>query len=89
MALSTVGFAAMFHCEFAKKIRNANFEASGVFAIVEKPLTGYFGDGSEDFNGDTFAKTDALDHALASIERMSAAEAISTIYSAYASSIQV
>jgi len=44
------------------------------FAIVEKPLTGYFGDGSEEFNGDTFAKQDALDHALASIERMLAAE---------------
>ncbi len=46
----------------------------GKFAIVEKPLTGYFGDGSEDFNGDTFAKQDALDYALASIERMLAAE---------------
>jgi len=44
------------------------------FAIVEKPLTGYFGDGSEDFSGDTFAKQDALDHALASVERMLAAE---------------
>jgi len=44
------------------------------FAIVEKPLTGYFGDGSEDFNGDTFPKQDALDFALASIERMLAAE---------------
>ena len=44
------------------------------YAIVEKPLTGYFGDGSEQFNGDTFAKQDALDFALASIERMLAAE---------------
>jgi predicted dehydrogenase len=44
------------------------------FAIVEKPLTGYFGDGSEDFNGDSFPKQDALDHALASIERMLEAE---------------
>ena len=44
------------------------------FAIVEKPLTGYFGDGSEDFNGETFAKQDALDHALASVERMLEAE---------------
>ncbi len=44
------------------------------FAIVEKPLTGYFGDGSEDFNGDTFPKTDALDHSLASIERILEAE---------------
>jgi predicted dehydrogenase len=44
------------------------------FAIVEKPLTGYFGDGSEDFNGDTFPKQDALDHAIASVKRMLAAE---------------
>ena len=44
------------------------------FAIVEKPLTGYFGDGSDAFNGDTFPKTDALDHSLASIERMLEAE---------------
>ena len=44
------------------------------FAIVEKPLTGYFGDGSEDFNGETFAKADALDYSLASMERMLAAE---------------
>ena len=45
------------------------------FAIVEKPLTGYFGDGSKDFNGDTFPKTDALENSIASIERMLAAEA--------------
>ncbi len=43
-------------------------------AIVEKPLTGYFGDGSDDFNGDTFPKSDALDHSLASIERIMEAE---------------
>jgi len=44
------------------------------FAIVEKPLTGYFGDGSEDFNGDHFPKQNALDYALTSIERMLKAE---------------
>jgi predicted dehydrogenase len=44
------------------------------FAIVEKPLTGYFGDGSDDFNGDTFPKQDALDQSLDSIERILAAE---------------
>jgi len=44
------------------------------FAIVEKPLTGYFGDGSDDFNGDTFPKQQALDEALASIRRMLEAE---------------
>jgi predicted dehydrogenase len=45
------------------------------WAIVEKPLTGYFGDGSDAFNGDTFPRQDALDFALASVERMLAAEA--------------
>ena len=44
------------------------------FTIVEKPLTGYFGDGSEDFNGDSFPKQDALDYALLSVERMLEAE---------------
>jgi predicted dehydrogenase len=45
-----------------------------VFAIVEKPLTGYFGDGSEDFDGDTFPKERALEAALASVERLVEAE---------------
>ena len=44
------------------------------FVIVEKPLTGYFGDGSEDFNGDTCCKSHALDEAIASVKRMIAAE---------------
>jgi len=46
----------------------------GRYAIVEKPLTGYFGDGSEDFNGDGFPKAGALDSALASIGRILEAE---------------
>lgn len=45
------------------------------FAICEKPLTGYCGDGSDEFHGDAFPKQDALDHGLASVERMLAAEA--------------
>ena len=45
------------------------------FAIVEKPLTGYCGDGREDFHGDRFPKEIALRHGLASVERMLAAEA--------------
>lgn len=57
------------------------------FAIVEKPLTGYFGPcfhtgklapakagGSDNFNGDTFPKQQALDEALASVKRMLQAE---------------
>jgi len=44
------------------------------FAIVEKPLTGFFGDGSENFDGRSFPKQKALESALAAIERMLAAE---------------
>ena len=42
--------------------------------IVEKPFTGYFGDGSEEFNGDTFSREEGLDKALESIRRMLEAE---------------
>ncbi|UCD51063.1 MAG: Gfo/Idh/MocA family oxidoreductase [Phycisphaerales bacterium] len=44
------------------------------FVIVEKPLTGYFGDGSEDFNGEQCSKEVALESALASVTRMLEAE---------------
>jgi len=44
------------------------------FAIVEKPFTGYFGDGSEDFDGRNLPKQQALEGALASVERMLDAE---------------
>lgn len=43
-------------------------------AIVEKPFTGYFGDGSAEFNGDTFSRQKGLDEALASVRRMLDAE---------------
>ena len=46
----------------------------GKHVIVEKPLTGYCGDGSEEFHGDTFPKEDALRNGLASVERMLEAE---------------
>ncbi|PIQ22869.1 MAG: oxidoreductase [Cytophagales bacterium CG18_big_fil_WC_8_21_14_2_50_42_9] len=42
--------------------------------IVEKPFTGYFGDGSEAFNGDTFSREKGLTETLASIQRMLDAE---------------
>ncbi|MEP6947825.1 MAG: Gfo/Idh/MocA family oxidoreductase [Ginsengibacter sp.] len=42
--------------------------------IVEKPFTGYFGDGSADFNGDTFSREKGLEHSLESIRRMLDAE---------------
>ena len=51
---------------------------AGKFAIVEKPLTGYFGDGTDTFHGDRFPRAAALEHALASIERILAAEKAST-----------
>jgi predicted dehydrogenase len=44
------------------------------FVVCEKPLTGYFGDGSKDFHWDLADKQAALDAALASIRRMVAAE---------------
>jgi predicted dehydrogenase len=44
------------------------------FVICEKPLTGYFGDGTETFHGDDFPKQQALDAALASVERILEAE---------------
>ncbi len=44
------------------------------FVIVEKPLTGYLGDGTDEFHGDHFAKQDALEHGLASVRRMLEAE---------------
>jgi predicted dehydrogenase len=44
------------------------------FVICEKPLTGYFGDGSADFHWERADKQVALEAALASVERMMAAE---------------
>lgn len=55
-----------------------------VFPIVEKPLTGSFGDGSDAFDGRTAAKQPLQDQALASIQRMLDAEAASTAQILYA-----
>ncbi len=46
----------------------------GRHAIVEKPFTGYFGDGREDFRGDRCPKELMLKEALASSQRMLDAE---------------
>jgi predicted dehydrogenase len=46
--------------------------------IVEKPFTGYFGDGSEEFSGDTFSRQKGLEHAMQSVSRMLNAEKQST-----------
>ncbi len=40
------------------------------FVICEKPLTGYFGDGSDDFCGDTFPKQVALDESVKIVEKI-------------------
>jgi len=45
------------------------------FVICEKPLTGYFGDGSEGFRGDRASMETAREAALASVERILQAEA--------------
>lgn len=42
--------------------------------IIEKPFTGYFGDGSPEFNGDTFPRETGLVKTLESIERLLIAE---------------
>jgi predicted dehydrogenase len=47
----------------------------GKFVICEKPLTGYCGDGSDGFRGETCDKAVALDEAMASVRRMLQAEA--------------
>jgi predicted dehydrogenase len=48
----------------------------GKHAIIEKPFTGYFGDGSPDFHGNAFPKETMLQHAIAGCERiLSAAKA--------------
>lgn len=45
----------------------------GKHVIVEKPFTGYFGDGA-DFDGDTFSREEGLCHVMESITRMLEAE---------------
>ncbi|MFP4066436.1 MAG: Gfo/Idh/MocA family protein [Spirochaetaceae bacterium] len=42
--------------------------------IIEKPYTGYFGDGSAEFSGDAFPREEGLSEAMASIERLRDAE---------------
>jgi len=56
----------------------------GVHAIVEKPLTGWFGDSSESFQASGVSMQQALTGALASIERMLEAEVKSKAMILYA-----
>ncbi|GAB2816287.1 Gfo/Idh/MocA family protein [Ferruginibacter profundus] len=46
----------------------------GKYVIVEKPFTGYFGQGAAEFNGDTFSRKEGLEAATSSIQRMLMAE---------------
>ncbi len=45
----------------------------GKHVIIEKPFTGYYGPGSDDFRGNTFAKEVMMGEAMASCERILAA----------------
>src|SRR5262249_7832449 len=56
----------------------------GVHAVIEKPLTGWFGDGSADFHALNMSMRRALDGALASVDRMLEAEAKSGAMILYA-----
>ncbi|MBN06131.1 Gfo/Idh/MocA family oxidoreductase [Ponticaulis sp.] len=56
----------------------------GVAPIVEKPFTGFFGDGSAQFDARTVPRQHALDGALDSVKRMLEAEAASTARILYA-----
>ncbi len=56
----------------------------GVHAVVEKPLTGWFGDGAPDFDAARASMQAALEGALASIDRMLEAEAKSKAMILYA-----
>ena len=47
---------------------------AGKTVIVEKPFTGYFGDGTPEFHGDSFSREKGLEEALGSVQRMISAE---------------
>jgi len=45
----------------------------GKYVVIEKPFTGYYGPGTEDFRGNTFSKEIMLREAMASCDRILAA----------------
>ena len=57
---------------------------AGKHVIIEKPYTGYFGDDSPEFDGDTFPRSVGLEKAIASVARIAAAERQSPGYVSYA-----
>jgi predicted dehydrogenase len=56
----------------------------GVTPIIEKPFTGYFGDGTESFDARSMPRQAALDGALDSVKRLLEAEAASSARILYA-----
>jgi predicted dehydrogenase len=56
----------------------------GVHAVIEKPLTGWFGDGTANFHASHMSMQQALDGALASVDRILDAEARSKAMILYA-----
>lgn len=48
--------------------------SAGRSVIIEKPFTGYFGEGEKDFDGRTFDRERGLEHALAGVQRIREAE---------------
>ena len=56
----------------------------GKSVIIEKPFTGYFGDGSKEFSGDTFSREEGRKEALESIRRLREAEEKSSGHILYA-----
>ncbi len=46
----------------------------GKHVIIEKPFTGYFGDGDDNFSGDTFDRKTGLTQAMKSVQRLLNAE---------------
>ncbi|MFA7591531.1 MAG: Gfo/Idh/MocA family oxidoreductase [Sphaerochaetaceae bacterium] len=57
---------------------------AGKHCIVEKPFTGYFGDGTPEFNGHTFPREKGLEAAVQSLQRIMDAEKKSAGTIAYA-----
>jgi predicted dehydrogenase len=47
---------------------------AGTHVIIEKPFTGYFGGGRQDFDGDSFPREEGLEQAMASVRRLLDAE---------------
>lgn len=49
--------------------------AQGKYVVIEKPFTGYFGDGGKDFSGDSFDRQKGLAKAKQSVQNLLQAEA--------------